>query len=266
MTERKSVLITGASSGIGRALALLYAQNKHSLVVVARRKDLLEALSKDCQRLSGQPAIVISCDLLDPGAAKNIFQSLNDQGIKIDILINNAGFGDWNSFLESDPNINRNLVQIHIQFVIELTRLLLPQMVQRNFGQILNVSSVYAFAPVPHQSVYAASKSFLLSFSSALRTELCGTGVHASALCPGITQTEFRKDKKTKKMNKILSMTAEEVAKAAYVGLQKNKPIIIPGIINKGYVFFCRFFPKQMMVSFTRFVNTHVRGIHSQKS
>jgi short-subunit dehydrogenase len=265
MTSDQTALITGASSGIGKALSLQFAKNKFSLVLVARRKDLLEKTAQECQTLSGKPALAVVEDLLDPDAAMKIFRCVHDQGIKIDILVNNAGFGDWNPFVESNIATNRNLIQIHIQSVLELTRFLLPGMVERGFGRVLNVSSVYAYSPVPQQAVYAASKSFFLSFSSALRTELYGTGVSVSTLCPGITDTEFRKEKKTKKMNKFLGMTADRVAIAAYEGLLREKSVIIPGIINRAYVFFCKCFPSQLLGSFTRFVNTHIRGIHSKK-
>lgn len=187
----KTALITGASSGIGAEFARQLAGKKRDLVLVARSQDKLNQLAEQLQQQHSIRAHVISQDLTEPSAAASIARQVEELDIVIDLLINNAGFGDYGSFAESVLDRQTSMIQLNISALVELTHAFLPTMLERQQGGIINVSSIAGFQPMPYWSVYAASKAFVLSFSEALWAEVKEKGVNVLALCPGPTESNF---------------------------------------------------------------------------
>jgi short-subunit dehydrogenase len=231
----KTALITGASSGLGLELAQLFAADKHDVVLVARRRDQLEALATRLAAERGVVARVISADLGDPGAPQRIVDELKRRNIEIEFLVNNAGFGTSGPFVERDLLRELAMVQVNVASLVHLTGLLLPAMVARKSGRILNLGSTAGFQPGPFMSVYYASKAFVNSFTEALSYELHGTGVTATVSCPGATATEFGKisGNDRSRLFQMRVMAAPEVAAHAYRAMMAGKPLAIPGLRNK---------------------------------
>lgn len=243
----ETVLITGASSGIGLEFAKIFAENNYNLVLVARSKEKLEELAATLKTEHGVQTIVIPKDLSDPVACTELFNEIQNLNIHIDILVNNAGFTVHGNFYESDLEKTRQLINVNISALTILTRLFLPQMIEWNKGRILNVASTAAFMPGPLMSVYYASKAYVLSFSEGLSGELKGTGVTITALCPGATKTNFAHFASME--NSLLFsnpgvMDAHRVAREGYKALIKGKQVIIPGISNKIMAIGTRFVPR----------------------
>lgn len=234
MTNSKTVLITGASSGIGLQLARLFARDGYSLVLVARSQSRLEALAEELNPLTGKPVVVLPADLSKPGAAAWIETQLKAMDIQIDILVNNAGTQVYASFANADLAALSNLLQVNINALMELTRLLLPDMLNAGFGRILNLGSTGSFVPGPLNAVYCASKAFVLSFSEAIAAELDGSGVTVTTLCPGATRTEFveRYGMQNVRLFKN-AMSAEEVAKIGYRALLNRQRTVVAGTANQ---------------------------------
>ena len=184
-------LVTGASSGIGEQLARIHAEHGGDLVLVARRQERLQALADELTGEHDVGVSVIAADLTDEYAPEKIFDRIAEDGTDIDVLINNAGFGGLGKFHERDWALDRDMIQVNIVGLTALTRLFLPEMVERNAGKILNVSSTAGEIPGPLQAVYFATKAYVTSFSNALVEELSDTGVTVTALLPGATDTEF---------------------------------------------------------------------------
>ncbi len=228
------VLITGASSGIGWELANLFAADGSELILVARRLDKLEELSKQLQEKHGTTSTLIQMDLSNPGAAEELFSKVQKSGKQVDVLVNNAGFGQIGRFEEIPLERHTKMCELNIVALTQLTHLFVSQMISRDSGAILNIGSTAAFQPGPNSAVYYASKAFVLSFSEALHAELWGKNVSVTCLCPGPTQTEFGDDSKmgTLPMFKNNLMSAESVAKAGYRGLRKKKRLVVPGLFN----------------------------------
>ena len=212
---KKYVLITGASSGIGLELAHQFAKNGYDLILVARRKKLLQTLANELHTKYGSESELIEKDLEESNAAKEVVAILQRKNISIEILVNNAGFGTFGDYNSSDEETNSRMVQLNITSLMSLTRLLIPSMLKRKVGKILNVASMAAFQPGPFMAVYYASKSFVLSFSEALSSELEGTGVTVTALCPGPVPTGFQERARVGKalmMKSIMTKSAQFVA------------------------------------------------------
>jgi uncharacterized protein len=230
-----TAFITGASSGIGHDLALLFAQDKHDLVLVARNEQALEQLARECRTRHGVKVIVLSKDLAQSSAADEVFDSLARQGLTIDFLVNNAGFGAQGAFAKVEPKTHLDILQVNVVALTHLTRLFLPGMLERKHGRILNVASTAAFAPGPYMSVYYASKAYVLSHSVALARELNGSGVTVTALCPGPTKTAFqaRANMTRAKLFRGGMMASGAVARAGYTGLMRGRQVVIPGVSNK---------------------------------
>lgn len=188
--EGQTVLVTGASGGIGEAVARLLAEHRARLVLVARSGDVLERHA-EAYRTLGAEAHVFACDLAAPGAAEDLVARVHGAGLSVDVLVNNAGYGKAGTFDTFDAATYEDMIRLNCGALTALTRLLLPPMRQRHRGGILNVASLAAFLPVPDFAVYAATKAFVLSFTEALHAELDGSGVHVSCLCPGATRTGF---------------------------------------------------------------------------
>lgn len=187
---KKTALITGASSGIGLEIARQLAGEGVSLILVARRKERLEALAGELES-GGAEVRVIPLDLARPGAGKELFETTEQESIEIDYLVNNAGFGGYGAFSEREWDNDRDMIQVNITALTEITRFYLPGMIKRKRGAILNVASTAGLIPGPYQSVYYATKSYVISFSHAISHELKGTGVTVTALLPSATATEF---------------------------------------------------------------------------
>ncbi|HLN57107.1 MAG TPA: SDR family oxidoreductase, partial [Thermoanaerobaculia bacterium] len=187
-----NALVTGASSGIGKELARLIAADGYDLVLVARRQERLEELARELSVAHGVSARVIAADLADPDSPKRIVEELEAERIAVDVLVNNAGFGIYGRLWNSDITRQLEIIQVNVVALTDLTGRLLPGMVSRKRGRIVNVASTAAFQPGPYQAVYYATKAYVLSFSEAIAEELKGTGVTVTALCPGPTTTEFQ--------------------------------------------------------------------------
>ncbi len=231
-----TALVTGASSGIGKALAEELAKQQHNLVIVARREALLNALAEQLSREYGVKVEVIVQDLAEPNAADKLFSALSQRGLQIDILVNNAGFGMKGRLDEIEPRLNQAMMMVNMVVLTELAQRLIPQMIERGRGRILNIASTSAYQPGPYMAVYFASKAYVLSFSEALSRELKGTGVTATALCPGPTATAFSDaaDLKNSPIHNgtVPMMTAEQVAKKGYQAMMGGKRVYIPGFFN----------------------------------
>lgn len=231
----KTALITGASAGLGLELAQLFAADKHDVVLVARRKDQLEALATRLAAERGVVARVISADLGDPGAPQRIVDELKRRNVEIEFLVNNAGFGTTGPFVERDLLRELAMVQVNVTSLVHLTGLLLPGMIARKSGRILNLGSTAGFQPGPFMSVYYATKAFVNSFTEALSYELHGTGVTATVSCPGATATEFGKvsGNDRSRLFQMRVMNAPEVAAHAYRAMMAGKAVAVPGLVNK---------------------------------
>jgi uncharacterized protein len=250
----KTALVTGASTGIGEVFAQQLASEKYNLVLVARSQDKLEKIAKELTQKEGIKAIVIPQDLTLPEAGTSLFNQIKKQGIEIDLLINNAGFGDYGIFVDRPLTKQMKMIQLNINILTELTGLFLPPMKERGKGGIINVSSIAGFQPLPYMSVYAATKAFVLNFTEALWAENQDTGVNILALCPGPTESEFFKNAEfptTLKNSAPSGITsAEEVVKEALKALAQNKSCIVTGgISNQIVVNISRFVPRDFLVS-----------------
>lgn len=244
--SNETVLITGASSGIGMDMARIFAAGKSDLVLVARSTDKLNQLAEELRATENVQVEVISQDLGASDAAASLCATISEHNLQIDVLVNNAGFGLRGTVAELDCARQVNMVQVNITALTELTRLLLPAMIERGRGGILNVASTAAFQPGPWMAVYYATKAYVLSFSEGLYEELKGTGVHVSCLCPGATATGFaaEADMESSLLFRMGTMTSPAVAQAGIRGLRANKPIVIPGLKNWLGAFFVRFTPR----------------------
>lgn len=239
MELSKCAVITGASSGIGLALAQLLAERGHDLVLVARDAQKLADIAQELVAKYGIKTTSIQMDLSKPGAAAAMFAQL--EGMSVDIFINNAGAGLCGPFLNTDSQMDAGIISLNITALTELCKLAAVHMQARGGGSILNVASTGAYQPGPYIAVYYATKAYVLSFSQALRKELADSGVAVSALCPGATATDFAR--RAGKRDIRGAMSARAVALCAYKGLQKNKGVIIPGVSNKLAVLFSRLVP-----------------------
>jgi short-subunit dehydrogenase len=252
-----TALITGASSGIGLDLARLFANDKHDLVLVARNESALGQVARECRARHGVKVVVLPQDLSHPSAPDEIFAALGQQGVAIDFLVNNAGFGAQGAFAKVDLKTHLDILQVNVVALTHLTRLFLPGMVGRGRGRILNVASTAAFAPGPYMSVYYASKAYVLSQSVALARELRHTGVTVTALCPGPTKTAFqeRANMGGAKLFRAGMMTSEAVALAGYRGFMRGKSFVIPGAANKASAWAGRVVPWGLVSRVTASLN-----------
>jgi short-subunit dehydrogenase len=235
MSEPKRVaLVTGASGGIGEEMARLFAADGYDLVLVARSEDKLKRLSDELAGKHGIVARVVPADLARTEAPREIFDELESASVEIDALVNNAGFGSYGLFAETDLRSELELLQVNVVALTHLTKLFLPGMLARRRGYICHVASTAAFQPGPLMAVYYASKAYVLSFSEALANETEGTGVTVTALCPGPTETGFvaAAGMQESKLFDRGAMTACAVAEAGYRGMLDGKTIVIPGFRN----------------------------------
>ncbi|MBD2593628.1 short-chain dehydrogenase [Nostoc sp. MBR 210] len=253
--RKKTALITGASGGIGYEFVKLFAQDKYNLVLVARNEQKLHQIAAELRTNFRIDVKVIAKDLANPAAPEEIFAELQQASIKVDILINNAGFASYGLFNETDLTAELQMLQVNVMCLTHLTKLFLKDMVKQGYGKILNLASTAAFQPGPLMAVYYASKAYVLSFSEAIANELEGTGVSVTALCPGPTESGFQKraameDSKLVSGQKI--MDAETVAKIGYDALFDNKTVVVPGLKNKLLSESVRFTPRKLVTKIVR--------------
>ena len=227
-------VVTGASSGFGTVFARALRARGHHLILVARRQERLLSLQKELGGETG--ATVIVQDLAAAGGAGSLLREIRARGFEVDLLVNNAGVGLTTPFLEQSDDRIQGMIDLNIRAVVEMTRGLLPPMVARGRGAIINVSSIAAFLPVPYMGVYAATKAFILSFTEALSHEIRGSGVRLQALCPGPTATEFLEVSETHTgllVTRLPMLSTEAVVAASLAGLDRGKLRVIPGLANR---------------------------------
>src|SRR3990172_536018 len=239
-------LITGASTGIGRELALIAASKGRSLVLVARSKDKLSELARSIREAHGVRAEVVALDLSDPEAPAALFREMKRREIEIEVLINNAGFGSLGRFHETPIDRQLEMLRLNVAALTHLTHLFLPPMLERRRGRILNVASMAGLQPGPWMTVYYASKAYVLSFTEAIAEELRATGVTSTALLPGPTRTEFqsRADMAGSRLIRLGMANARSVAEAGYRGMEAGRVMVIPGISNKALSLVVRLSPR----------------------
>ena len=243
-----ATVITGASSGIGEALAHLFAPEQQTLVLVARRKDKLDVLAKALNSKYGIKVHSIALDLQQAGAAAQLMNEISNLKLTVDTLVNNAGFGVSAPFAKSDASQTSGMMQLNMVALTELTHMVLPAMLERGHGRIMNIASVVAFQPCPYFAVYAATKAYVLSFTEALAEEMRGRGVLVTAVCPGSTATEFHDVAHTKgSLLTQIQDTAETVAEEAYKALNNGKSVVVTGLMNKPLPLVNRLVPRKAM-------------------
>jgi len=249
---RPTALVTGASSGIGLEIARELASSDHDVVLVARREDLLAAAASSIARHSGVRAVALPADLAEPDGAGRLVARLAAENIQVDVLVNNAGLGLYGAFVGSPIAGTLDTIQVNITSLTALTRLLLPQMLARRRGRILNVASTAAFQPGPLMAVYYATKAYVLSFSEALARELAGTGVTVTTLCPGPTATEFQATAKmapTRLVSRLRMAGSAEVARAAVAAMLAGRTLVVPGLLNRVGTIVVRWLPRRLVSS-----------------
>jgi short-subunit dehydrogenase len=232
---KQTALITGASAGLGREYARLFAKDGHDLVLVARRRDRLDEVAGELAAAHGTTCMVIAADLAAPDAGQQIAAQVQAAGLSIDFLINNAGFGRRGAFAQSDRRSQLEMIDVNVRALVELTHLFLPGMLERKRGRILNIASIAGFVPGPFMATYYASKAFVVSFTEALASELAGTGVTATASCPGPTATEFGDVAGSTGSNLFRRHVADavSVARHGYRAMLAGTVVAIPGLQNK---------------------------------
>ena len=243
----ETVLVTGASSGIGLELARCFAADGCRLILVARNTAAMETLAQDLRQKFRVEVHVLTADLSQPATPKRIFNELETAGITVDVLVNNAGFGAHGAFVEMSLAWQMEMLQVNIAALTELTGLFLPGMIQRRRGGILNVGSVAGFQPGPGMAVYYATKAFVLSFTEALGEELQGSVLNISVLCPGPTASNFGNLARCQKVSKLQTakMPAEVVARHGHKAFTKAKLTAVPGFSNHLLVFLNRILPRR---------------------
>lgn len=256
----RTALITGASSGIGLELAHLFAHDGYRLVLVARNRGALRELGDELQSQYSVDVRISPKDLAHPASPGELYQELQEAGIVLDVLVNNAGFGGRGPFLKTDWNNEAEMLQVNLVALTHLTKLFLPQIRARE-GKLLNVASVAGFLPGPFMSVYYATKAYVISFSEAIAEELSGTGTTVTCLCPGPVQTNFQKRAQagdTNLLNSPLLVDVREVARAGYEGMRQGRRLVIPGWKNRAVVEMLRASPRSVATKM-------VRRLHEKK-
>jgi hypothetical protein len=253
----KTALITGASSGIGFELAIAFAAQKNNLILVARNAAKLEEMAKDISSKFSVKVNTFAIDLSEINSAQKVFDFCQENHLHIDYLVNNAGFGDFGLFAQSNWDKQLQMINLNITTLTHLTHLFLPSMIKNKYGKILNVASTAAFQPGPTMSVYYATKAFVLHFSEAIANELEGSGVTVTALCPGATESGFQsaaamEESKLVKGRKLPS--SAEVAAYGYKAMMQGKKVAIHGMMNYLMANSVRFSPRSMVLKMVRMI------------
>jgi uncharacterized protein len=228
-------LITGASSGIGADIARSLARRGHGVTLAARREERLEALAAELRDRDAVRVETAGCDLSDVDARRRLVTEIEERGLGVEVLVNDAGFGSGGRFDRLDAAREVEMVRVNVEAVVDLCGRYVPDMVRRGRGAVLNVASTAAFQPLPRQATYAASKAFVLSFTDALHTELAGNGVTATTLCPGPVKTEFfdTAGLEAEGLPAFILADSVDVAEAGVKGLEKGRRVVVPGPLNR---------------------------------
>jgi short-subunit dehydrogenase len=258
-----TVLITGASGGIGLELARRFARDGYDLVLVARRAGELSALADRLRRDAGVAVTPIPTDLADLGSPRRVVEALAGPGVTVDVLVNNAGVGLHGPFVRTSLDVELAMIRLNVTSLVELTKLLVPGMVARGRGRIVNVASTAGFQPGPLMSVYYATKAFVIAFSEALAEELAGTGVTVTTACPGATRTGFQAAAGlpgVRALQRGVVMDAADVADAIYRGAIAGRRLVIPGLLNRLHVQGLRLAPRRLVTRLVQVVNSRFAG------
>lgn len=247
--QGKWALITGASAGIGATFARSYAAKGANLILVARREERLRGLAAELEKAHGVRTKIITADLVDPAAPKIIAGALGADATPVDILVNNAGFGLPGFFTDNSWEAHREFLELMVNSYAQMTRTFLPGMLERNWGRIIQVSSVAGLTPgSAGHTLYGPAKAFLVSFAQSLAAECDGTGVHSTALCPGFTYSEFHDVNETRglvsQLPKYMFMEAEPVVEGAIKAVERNHVVYVPGAWNKFIVWLAKALPR----------------------
>lgn len=252
---RRLCLVTGASAGIGAAFARLYASRGFDLALTARRADRLEQLAQELRRGFGVEVLVLPADLSEPGGAEAVIAGLSRNGRTVDVLVNNAGYGLPGAYAQTGWSDQQAFLQVLLTSVCELTHRLLPGMIERGYGRILNVASLAGLVPgMPGHTLYGPTKSFLIKFSQALHVETLDAGVHVTALCPGFTWSEFHDANGTREETSRLPpwmwQDAQTVAEAGWRAVEANRAVCVAGLPNKIIAAICKLVPDDWVLGF----------------
>jgi len=249
-----TVLVTGASSGIGLELAKIFAENNYDIVLVARNFDQLTTVAHELENTYHIKTFIIPKDLSDQNSGQQLYNEVKNLNLQIDVLVNNAGFATHGNFSDTDLDTEVEEINVNVMALTVLTKLYVREMKSRNSGKILNLASIVSFLPGPYMAVYYATKAYVLSLTEALTNELKGTNVTITALCPGVTNTNFF-NRANMTQNKVIArgaMSPTTVARVGYKALMKGKIYVLPGLQNKLLIFFSRFAPVWFLLNFTR--------------
>jgi len=252
---KNTALITGASNGIGLELAKIHASKGGNLVLVARNKAKLDELKNELEKQYNVSVYTIGKDLSEPNAAQQVYDETSKQNIQIDYLINNAGFGDFGMFAETDWNKEVQMINLNITTLTHFTKLYLQDMVKRGSGRIMNVASTAAFQPGPTMAIYCATKAYVLSFTEAISNEVSGKGISITALCPGATVTGFQTAagmEESALFSRNNLPTGQEVAEYGYAAMLKGKTVAIHGLLNYIMANSIRLIPRALVLKVTR--------------
>jgi len=264
MKSSSFVVITGASTGIGKALAHEYAQNGYNLLLIARRKMLLEEIAKDLSTHFSITVKTLECDLLNTDYEKNIEQFCKDHSITIDTFINNAGVGNYQDFIDQNPNEINCMISLNIQALTQLSHFCLNFWKKNNLpGKLVNIASVAAYVPLEKYAIYAATKAYVKSFSQSLNLECKKYNIQVSCVCPGGTKTDFFQvsGQTMTSMGEKMMMSSKDCAKIIYSDLNKRKIIIVPGLANKLSVLFSKLLPELFFIK----ISTRIYNYFMQK-
>jgi short-subunit dehydrogenase len=251
--QASTALVTGASSGIGAAIAEELASRGQNLTLTARREELLSQLATELHDRYGVRAGVVACDLADASERDRLAAQVTELDLEVEVLVNNAGFGYAGDFIDADRVRQVEMVKLNCEAVVDLTARYLPEMIRRGRGAILNVASTGGFQPMPKSATYGATKAFVLSHSEALHHELRGTGVSLTAVCPGPVRTEFVEAAGIPGADNapgFIWMSASDVAKQAVDALAAGKRTVVPGMLNYAGMMFGRYTPRWALLPF----------------
>jgi short-subunit dehydrogenase len=250
-SDSSTCLVTGASSGIGAEIARQLAARGRGVTLTARRKDRLEELASELTERHGVRAETVACDLSSPAGRGRMIKTVAERGLDVEVLVNNAGFGSAGRFQDLDGDAELRMVRTNVEAVVDLCTVYVPPMVKRRRGAVLNVASTAAYQPIPRQATYAATKAFVLSFTEGLHVDLKGTGVTATALCPGPTRTEFGDAAGIpEELFEIpgLVYSAEQMAVAGVQAMERGRRAVIPGATNLVGALGGRLMPRSLML------------------
>lgn len=253
-SQRQVALITGASSGIGWALADVFSANGFDLVLVARNLQKLDELATRLRERDRVQVDVIPADLSQPGAARAVYEEVSKRSLRVDALVNNAGVLVYGEFSQTNLEDELRMIQLNLVALTELTKLFLPGMLARRRGWVLNLGSNGSFAPAPLNAIYAATKAYVLSFSEAIAEELSSSGVKVTALCPGATRAELQSRAGMPQVRLLRRglMDPMDVARAGYRALMAGRPVETPGFTNWLEINMARFLPRRLVVRYAR--------------